>query len=279
MVLSPIDYVIIALYFIVIVSVGFVAMRFTKTKEDYLVAGRRLSFPLFFGCMAALALGGGSTVGSAQLGYEYGFGGIWLNLSIGLGLILAGFLVTSKLSRLRALSVNEVVESSYGPTARIFSSVLTLVYTLTLSVVQVISIGTIINGVLGLNATLSMVLGGGIVIVYTMVGGMWSVTMTDIVQFVVKTIGILILAPLFCISAAGGWDALMAKVPETFLSAGSMGFDKSFAYVVLYVPGLIIGQDIWQRIFTAKNEKVSKRGTIGAGIYSILYAFATVIIA
>ncbi len=278
MVLSPIDYVIIALYFIVIVSVGFVAMRFTKTKEDYLVAGRRLSFPLFFGCMAALALGGGSTVGSAQLGYEYGFGGIWLNLSIGLGLILAGFLVTSKLSHLRALSVNEVVESSYGPTARIFSSVLTLVYTLTLSVVQVISIGTIINGVLGLNATLSMVLGGGIVIVYTMVGGMWSVTMTDIVQFVVKTIGILILAPLFCISAAGGWDALMAKVPETFLSAGSMGFDKSFAYVVLYVPGLIIGQDIWQRIFTAKNEKVSKRGTIGAGIYSILYAFATVII-
>ncbi|WP_270296777.1 hypothetical protein [Eggerthella sinensis] len=66
MVLSPIDYVIIALYFIVIVSVGFVAMRFTKTKEDYLVAGRRLSFPLFFGCMAALALGGGSTVGSAS---------------------------------------------------------------------------------------------------------------------------------------------------------------------------------------------------------------------
>ena len=278
MVLSPIDYVIIALYFIVIVSVGFVAMRFTKTKEDYLVAGRRLSFPLFFGCMAALALGGGSTVGSAQLGYEYGFGGIWLNLSIGLGLILAGFLVTSKLSRLRALSVNEVVESSYGPTARIFSSVLTLVYTLTLSVVQVISIGTIINGVVGLDPTLSMVAGGGIVILYTFVGGMWSVTMTDIVQFVVKTVGILILAPIFCISAAGGWDALMAQVPESFLSVGSMGFDKSFSYVVLYVPGLIIGQDIWQRIFTAKNEKVSKRGTIGAGIYSILYALATVVI-
>ena len=54
MVLSPIDYVIIALYFIVIVAIGFIAARFAKTKEDYLVAGRRLSFPLFFGCMAAL---------------------------------------------------------------------------------------------------------------------------------------------------------------------------------------------------------------------------------
>lgn len=278
MALSPIDYVIIALYFVVIVAVGFIAARFAKTQEDYLVAGRRLSFPLFFGCMAALTLGGGSTIGSAQLGYLFGFGGIWLNLSIGLGLIAAGFLVTSKLSKLHVLSVNEVVESSYGPTARIFSSALTLIYTLTLSVVQVISIGTIISGVVGLDPTLSMVLGGGVVILYTFVGGMWSVTMTDIVQFVVKTVGILILAPLFCLSAAGGWDALMSKVPDAFLSAGSMGFDKSFAYIVLYVPGLIIGQDIWQRIFTAKDEKVSKRGTIGAGIYSMLYALATVII-
>lgn len=278
MVLSPIDYVIIALYFIVIVAIGFIAARFAKTKEDYLVAGRRLSFPLFFGCMAALTLGGGSTIGSAQLGYEFGFGGIWLNLSIGLGLVAAGFLVTSKLSKLRALSVNEVVESSYGPVARVFSSVLTLIYTLTLSVVQVISIGTIINGVVGLDATLSMLVGGGIVILYTFVGGMWSVTMTDIVQFVVKTVGILILAPIFCISAAGGWDALVSKVPETLLSVGSMGFDKSFAYLVLYVPGLIIGQDIWQRIFTAKNEKVSKAGTVCAGVYSVFYALATVVI-
>ncbi len=278
MTLSAIDYVIIALYFVIIVAIGFVAMKFTKTQEDYLVAGRRLSFPLFFGCMAALALGGGSTIGSTQLGYSFGFGGVWLNLSIGLGLILAGFLITSKLSKLRALSVNEVVEGSYGPIARIFSSVLTLIYTLTLSVVQVISIGTIIGGTLGLDSTLSMVCGGGIVILYTFVGGMWSVTMTDIVQFVIKTIGVLILAPIFCISAVGGWDALVSNLPDTYMSMGNMGFDKSFAYIVLYVPGLIIGQDIWQRIFTAKNQKVSKTGTISAGVYSILYAFATVII-
>lgn len=278
MALSLLDYAIIAAYFIAIVAIGFVALRFTKTKEDYLVAGRRLSFPLFFGCMAALALGGGSTVGSAELGYRYGFGGIWLNVSIGLGLILAGLLITSKLSKLRALSVNEVVEGSYGTTARLFSTVLTLIYTVTLSVVQVIAIGTIINGVLGLDSTWSMVAGGGIVIAYTFAGGMWSVTMTDIVQFVVKTVGILVLAPIFCLTAAGGWDALTAQLPADFLSVSNMGFDKSFAYILLYVPGLIIGQDIWQRIFTAKSEKVSKAGTICAGVYSIAYAFATVII-
>lgn len=276
--LSSLDFLVILVYFAIIAAVGFIGARLSKTKEDYLVAGRRLSFPLFFGCMAALTLGGGSTLGSAELGYRFGLGGIWLNLSIGIGLITAGFLVTSKLSKLHALSVNEIVEASYGPTARVFSSVLTLIYTLALSVTQVLAIGTIIGGVLGIDQTLSMVLGGGIVIAYTFAGGMWSVTMTDIVQFVVKTIGVVILAPLFCVIAAGGWDTLVAAVPPSNLNPTSMGFDRSFAYVVLYVPGLIIGQDIWQRIFTAKNARTAKTGTIFAGIYSIVYAFATVTI-
>lgn len=276
--LSTLDFIIIGLYFIAMIAVGFFSMKLAKSKEDYLVAGRRLSFPMFFGCMCALALGGGSTIGSSKLGYLNGFGGIWLNASIGVGLILTGLLVSSKLSRLKALSINEVVESNYGPAARIFSSVLTFIYTITLSVVQVIAIGTIISAVLNVNATVAMLAGGGIVIFYTFIGGMWSVTLTDIIQFVIKTVGILILAPIFAISAVGGWDALVSKVPASYMTLTSMGFDSSFLYVVLYVPGLIIGQDIWQRVFTAKNDKIATRGTIGAGIYSILYAFATCII-
>ena len=56
-----------------------------------------------------------------------------------------------------------------------------------------------------------------------------------------------------------------------------MGFDKSFATSCCTCQ-LIIGQDIWQRIFTAKNEKVSKTGTVCAGVYSVFYALATVVI-
>ncbi|WP_261428882.1 sodium:solute symporter [Berryella wangjianweii] len=276
--LSLIDYLLISAYFLAVVLAGLLAARLAKTQEDYLVAGRRLSFPLFFGCMSALALGGGSTLGSTELGFRFGLGGVWLNLSIGIGLVLAGLLVTSKLSKLRAISVNEVVEESYGSTARVFSAVLTLIYTLTLSVTQVIAIGAIIHGVLGIPHTPAMLAGGGIVIAYTFVGGMWSVTLTDIIQFAVKTVGILILAPIFCIASSGGWDAIVSQIPPSYLSPTGMGFDRSFAYVILYVPGLVIGQDIWQRIFTAKNERVSTAGTIGAGLYSMTYALATVLI-
>ncbi len=72
MVLSPIDYVIIALYFIVIVAIGFIAARF-RENEGRLPRGRQAAVvSLFFGCMAALTLGGGSTIGSAQLGSSSG---------------------------------------------------------------------------------------------------------------------------------------------------------------------------------------------------------------
>ena len=273
--LNKFDYGIIIVYFLCMIGVGLVASRFTKSKEDYLVAGRRLSFPMYFGCMSALVLGGGSTIGSTKLGYLYGFGGIWLDLSLGIGLIGLGFFITSKLSKMKALSINEVIEGSYGPSARAFSSVLTFIYTLTVSVVQVIAIGTIFNVALGWDSMKSMVIGGGIVILYTFIGGMWAVTMTDIVQFVIKTIGVLILAPIFAFSAVGGWDSITKAVPAANFHITSMGFESMLTYFLLYAPGILIGQDIWQRVFTAKNDKIAKSGAVSAGVYCIAYAFAT----
>lgn len=276
--LNTIDYSIIVLYFVAMIAVGIISMRLATSKEDYLVAGRRLSFPMFFGCMAAIAVGGAATIGSTKLGYKFGISAVWMNGSMGIGLILLGVLVSSKLSKLKALSINEVIESNYGQSARIFSSVLTFIYTMLLSVVQVISIGTILSGILGWNAQISMLVGGGIVIFYTFIGGMWSVTLTDIVQFVIKTVGVLILAPLFALSSVGGWDNMVSKLPASHFSLTTMGWDTIIMYVLMFVPGLVIGQDIWQRIFTAKNDKIARQGSILAGVYSILYGLATFII-
>lgn len=276
--LTMVDYLFIIVYLLGIAIVGLLSLKFARSKEDFLVAGRRLSLPIFFSCMAALALGGGSTVGSVRLGYEFGVGGIWLNLSIGIGLIVTGLLVSSKLAKLKALSINEIVEENYGYVAKLFSTLLTLIYTITLSVVQVIAIGEIISGTLQTNFTLSMVAGGGIVIIYTFIGGMWSVTLTDVIQFAIKTVGFIILAPVFSISAVGGWDVFVNNLPPSHFSITSIGIEDIVLYLVLYVPGIIIGQDIWQRIFTAKNNYVARAGTLCAGIYSIVYAFATVII-
>ncbi len=245
---------------IVIVAIGFIAARFAK-NEGRLPRGRQAAVvsPVLR-LHAALTLGGGSTIGSAQLGYEFGLGGIWLNLSIGLGLVAAGFLVTSKLSKLRALSVNEVVESSYGPIARVFSSALTLIYTLTLSVVQVISIGTIINGVTGIRRH-AVHAGRRRHRHPVHVRGRHVVGHHDRHRAVRgENGGHPHPGPHLLQSrrrAAGTRSS--ARCPRRTCRWAAWASTRASPTSLLYVPGLIIGQDIWQRIFTAKNEKVCRK--------------------
>ncbi|MDU0968816.1 MAG: hypothetical protein E7A62_06620 [Actinomycetaceae bacterium] len=278
--LSPIDFAVIALYFVVLIGIGVASLHFAQTRDDYLVAGRRLHFPMFFACMAALAVGGAVTVGGAQRGYQVGAAGVWVGGSLGMGLIVLGMLVSSKLSRLRALSMAEVIERNYGQTARILSAVLTIIYTVSLTVVQIVSIGAILEGIVGWSSTVCMLVGGGVVVFYTFIGGMWSVTMTDLLQFIVKTLGIIILVPIFVFTnpKIGGVSGFFDKVPPSHLNLGSLGFQGTLYWILLYVPGLVIGQDIWQRVFTAKNDKIARAGTLSAGVYAIIYAIGGVLL-
>lgn len=278
--LSAIDFGVIAAYFIVLIIIGVVSYRFATTRDDYLVAGRRLRFPMFFSCMAALAVGGAVTVGGAQRGYEVGVAGVWVGGSLGMGLVVLGMLVSSKLSRLRALSMAEVIERNYGPTARILSAILTIIYTVSLTVVQIVSIGAILQGIVGWSTTTCMIVGGGVVIFYTFVGGMWSVTMTDLLQFIVKTAGIIILVPIFVFAhpKIGGISGFLEQVPASHRDITSLGFQGTLYWILLYVPGLVIGQDIWQRVFTAKNDRIARAGTLSAGVYAIIYALGGVLL-
>ncbi|MBW3083896.1 hypothetical protein KEM60_00075 [Austwickia sp. TVS 96-490-7B] len=280
MTLSPLDYAVIAGYVLVMIAIGFGSTRFARERDDYLLAGRRLGFPLFFGCMAAMAVGGAVTVGGAQKGLTVGVAGLWVGGSLGLGLILLGVLISSKLSRLRALSINEVIERNYGAGARVLGAILTIVYTVSLTVVQVVSMGSILSQIFGWDSRIAMLVGGSVVVFYTFLGGMWAVTMTDIVQFVIKTLGIVLLIPIFALASpqVGGLSGLIDKVPAGHWDPWAMGFSGTLYWILLYVPGLVIGQDIWQRMFTARNEKIARTGTILAGVYSIIYGFAAVLL-
>lgn len=279
--IHTIDYVVIGLYVLAMLGIGIVATFFAKERDDYLLAGRRLKFPLFFGCMAAMAVGGAVTVGGAQRGYQVGIAGVWVGGSLGLGLIVLGVLISSKLAKLRALSINEVIERNYGASARLLGAVLTIIYTVSLTVVQVIAMGSILSLIFpDLSHTLAMVISGGVVVFYTFLGGMWAVTMTDIVQFVIKTLGIMILVPIFLLTndSFGGLGGLIERLPASHWDPWSLGFSGTLYWILLYVPGLVIGQDIWQRMFTARNEKIARTGTILAGVYSIFYGLAAVLL-
>jgi SSS family solute:Na+ symporter len=116
------------------------------------------------------------------------------------------------------------------------------------------------------------------VVLYCVTGGMWSLTLTDIIQFAIMTIGIFALLLPFAVSEAGGFGAMDDALPAGFFSPTGIGWDTIFQYFLLFFFGLMIGQDIWQRLFTGRDERVIQRGTIIAGLYCMVYGIAGALI-
>src|SRR6478609_1295489 len=229
------DLVVIAVYIGAMIGIGFYAKGRAKSESDFLVAGGRLGPMLYAGTMAAVVLGGASTIGGVGLGYEFGISGMWLVFSIGCGFLLLSLVFAGRINRLGVYTVSQMLELRYGRGANPLSGIVMWAYTLMLAVTSTIAYGTIFGVLFDIGKVPAILIGGAVVVCYSVLGGMWSITLTDFVQFVIKTI-------------------------------------------VIYFFGLVIGQDIWQRVFTARSDKVAKWAGTASGIYCLLYAIAGALI-
>ena len=276
--MSLLDVIVIIVYFLALVIIGIIGVRKAKTSEMYLLAGRNLGVFMLFGCLTAVFLGGSSTIGSAQLGYEIGLSGIWFVFTMGLGIMLFGLLLLRKVTGFELTTISELLGKLFNVESKLIGAIVAAIYTLMVSVTQVIAIGVLISAMFDWNLTLSMLLGGGVVFFYTILGGMWSVTITDIVQFSIMSVGIFFIMLPISVSKVGGFTELAAQIPSTHFDLFAIGFMGIFKYVITFTLGMMVGQDIWQRYFTAKNYNTARAGGILVGGYSLLYSTAMVVI-
>ncbi|MGW6543888.1 sodium:solute symporter [Streptomyces massasporeus] len=274
-----VDYAVIVVYLAGMLAMGWWGMRRARSKSEFLVAGRRLGPSLYSGTMAAIVLGGASTIGGVGLGYQYGLSGAWMVFTIGLGLLALSVFFSARIARLKVYTVSEMLDLRYGGgRAGIISGVVMWAYTLMLAVTSTIAYATIFDVLFDMNRAVAIVLGGSIVVAYSTLGGMWSITLTDMVQFVVKTIGVLLLLLPIAVVKAGGFGAMKAQLPTEYFDPLGIGGETIFTYVLIYTFGMLIGQDIWQRVFTARSDRTAKWGGTVAGTYCLAYALAGAVI-
>ena len=271
---SVLDLAVIVVYFVLILGAGYWGLRRARTADDFLVAGRRLGGFMYTGALAAVVLGGASTIGGVGLGYDYGISGMWLVVWIGFGVIALGVLLSTRLSRLGLYTVSEMLELRYGTATRLVSAVIIAAYALMIAVTSTIAIGTVLGVVLGLSPATAILFAGGVVVVYTAAGGMWSITLTDVAQFVIMTVGIFFALLPVVVWKAGGFGGMADALPPSYFDVGAIGGQTIFTYFLLFFFGLMIGQDIWQRVFTARNPRVARLGSVAAGVYCLLYGVA-----
>jgi SSS family solute:Na+ symporter len=272
------DLMVLIAYMVGILGAGYWAKRKVTSQEEFLVAGRRVGPWLYAGTLAAIVLGGASTVGGVRLGYEYGISGMWLVFMFGLGILVLSTVLVPRILGLNLYTVPELLERRYGATARIAGGVVMVAYDFMVAVTATIAVGSVMEVIVGIPRIHAILLSSAVMVAYSVFGGMWSLTVTDIVQFVIKTIGILFILLPAAILHAGGLGGMQQHVPAGFFSLSHIGGAKIFSFFILYFFGIILGQDVWQRVFTARSIKVARSGGIAVGLYCLVYAMAGALI-
>lgn len=272
------DLLVIALYMAGMIGIGWYAKARARTQADFLVAGRRLGPVFYAGTLAALVMGGGATLGGIGLGYQHGLSGVWLVFSMSAGVALISLVLAPLINRLRVYTVSQMLELRYGEMGTVVSGIVMLAYTLMIAVTSTIAYGAIFSVLFDIGKVPAILIGSSVVIIYSVLGGMWSITFTDVVQFVLKTISIFFILLPMALFSAGGFAGLHERLPPEAFDWTALGAGKIFTYVLLYVPTMVIGQDLWQRVFTARSDSVARWAGLAAAAYGFAYGIAGALI-
>ena len=281
--LELIDYLVIAVYFLFVVTIGYVLKKKIKTGNDFLMSNRNI--PLWITSLAFISanLGAQEVLGMAANGAKYGLYTVhfyWLGASVAmifLGVFMMPFYYGSK-----ARSVPEYLALRFDEKTRGFNAVSFAVMTVFSSGVSLYALAMLLNVILGWDFNISIFLAAGIVLAYTFLGGLTSAVYNEVLQFFLIVLGI---APLVYIGLekAGGLQGIMHNVDNAKLhlwkgmahaSTNPMGVD---AFSLVFGLGFVLAFGYWctdflvvQRAMISKNLNAAQRTPIIASIPKIL---------
>lgn len=270
---NPIVTVIVVIYLLIMLFIGWYSSKKITSNTDFMVAGRRLGPFLMAGTLAATEIGGGSSLGVVQQGMEsHGISSAWYIITMGFAFVILTFLAP----KFRAATVKTVPEyfrRRYGKSAGIITAVIMLLPLIGLTAGQFIASSVILSTMLGISYKMAVVIVAVVVTAYSIMGGLWSVTLTDFIQVFLIVIGMIIAVP-FALNQAGGWGNVAANVPpETFDMF--KGYDPLavISLTIMYVATFTVGQEAVSRYYAARDGKAARQGSILAALVNFIYAF------
>jgi solute:Na+ symporter, SSS family len=267
----------ISFYLILNVGIGFWASKKIKNTEDFVLAGRKLSFALASMVTFATWFGSETMMGAPSEFIKGGILGVIEEpFGAALCLILVGLFYARTFYRLNILTFCDFFKIRFGQKAEIISAILIVPSYFSWITAQLVAMGVLIQIISGVTLLQGIVFGATLVMVYTLLGGMWSVSITDFLHNIILIIGLVILAFIF-FEKAGGLPKIIQSTPEGFFRPIPIDFNfKSiitylFAWITIGL-GSIPQQDVFQRVMSAKNENIAAKSSITAGILYITIA-------
>ncbi len=268
---ATLDWVIVVVYLAATVAIGLYANRYIKDMADYIVAGRSLKSYISVATMLGSEIGLVTVMYTAQKGFTGGFAAFHIGLVAGLCCLLigvTGFIVVP-LRRTGVMTIPEFYGRRFGTGVRIFGGIILVLAGILNMGVYLKAGGIFVTALTGMTdpnaVNIVMVILISLVLAYTILGGMVSVVITDYIQFVVLSFGMIFVC-LFCVYHFG-WDAIVNSVKSVHGIAGfdpfdQSGFGPSYIVWMLLTFGLV-SCAVWptavMRVCSAKDTQVVRR--------------------
>ena len=269
-------------YSLITIAIGVAASRLVKNVNDFALAGRRLPLVVSASAFFATWFGAETVLGASS---EFTEGGLISVIEDPFGaalcLLLVGLFFARPLYRMNILSLGDFYRNRFGKRVERISSIFMIISFFGWTAAQFVAFGTVLDIVSGTGVTAGIITGAAIVIIYTVTGGMWAVSLTDFVQTIVIIAGLLVVAVLL-LNDAGGMQQVISKTPEGFFSMlPERDLSSWMEYIAAWITiglGSIASQDVFQRVMATKSETTAVRSAWLGSIMYLTIAFIPLLI-
>jgi SSS family solute:Na+ symporter len=288
--LSPVDWLIIVVYFAFIIGLGFYLKRFTKTQEDFFMAGRTNSAWVAGLAFLSANLGALELLGMAGNTFKYGMyvaHFYWIGAipaMVFLGLYMMPFYYSSRIH-----SVPGYLRLRFDEKTRLLNAIAFAAMTLLVSGINLYAMALVLHTFVGWNWHLSMLISAIAVTIYITLSGLLSAIFTEIIQFFLIWFGLFLVAVLGIVEM-GGVDKIFARIPPSFAALWSTASDASQNGMMVTWAGIVLGLGFvlsfgyWttdflvvQRAFSARDLRSARMTPIIASFFKMAVPFLVII--
>ncbi|WP_439556915.1 sodium:solute symporter family protein [Dyadobacter sp.] len=259
-------------YLLANLGIGLWASRRIATTQDFVLAGRRLPLVLAASATFATWFGSETIMGAPNEFVKHGFLGVIEDpFGAALCLLLVGLFFARRFYEMNIITFCDFFKIRYGRKAELLSAILIIPSYFSWIAAQLLAMGFVLNVVLGWPLSTCIIGSSIVVIIYTIWGGMWSVSITDFFQTIMIIVGLIAVAVVLY-QKVGGFQPLINAAPDDFFRLYPeftfKGYVEYFAAWITIGLGSVPQQDVFQRVMSAKTAKISVQATL---LSSLMY--------
>ena len=272
--MDKIDYIVIIVFSIVIVLAGLAFRKRGADMKSYFAAGGSVPWPISGLSLFMSFFSAGTFVVWGSIAYELGWVAITIQMAMCLGGFLVAYLIAPAWRKTNSLTAAEFVRDRLGDRTQKLYTYLILILSLAYTGAFLYPVAKIVNVSTGFSITTCVILLGLLILLYTVVGGLWAVIITDVLQFVILTAAVFIVV-ILSVKSVGGFNSFVEKVPENFFDWTSGEYSWWFIVAFAMYNTIFIGGN-WayvQRYTSVKNVKSAKKVGLTFGWLYLLSPF------